>query len=132
MTRIEDKYEGDFLEALDLPEGVLANVVIEAISPPDTEQDKAKKLIKKAIVKFKDRKKRFILNKTAYRTLKMLLGADTESWIGQPIQIQRRYLPAERAFGVKNEMCVRVIPPDGTPIPKSVRDFLGFKHPISD
>jgi hypothetical protein len=132
MTRIDDRYEGDFLKSDDLPEGVAVNVVIESVADPDTEKDAAGKVIKKAIVKFAGKHKRLILGKTSYRVLKTMLGADPEKWIGQPIQIQRRYLPAERAFGVKNEMCIRVVPPEGTPLPKTVRECMGFKHPISD
>lgn len=129
MSILEDRYEGTFLEAIDLPEGVVAKVVIEALVPPDKEQDAAGNVIKKAILAFQGRKKRLILNKTNYRMLKVILGADPVKWIGQEVGITRRYLDAKHAFGVENEMCIRVIPSPGTPIPKSVRDFLGSRIP---
>ena len=131
MTLLEERYEGNFLEAIDLPEGVLVPVVIESVAQPDTETDAGGKLIKKAIVTFKGKSKRMVLNKTNYRMLKTLLGADIAKWTGQTVSIMRRYLDAQRAFGVHNEMCVRVIPAPGTPIPKSARDYLGSRSPLA-
>jgi len=132
MSTLEERYEGDFLEAIDLPDGVLVQVSIEAVIPPDTEKDAGGKVIKKAILKFKDKKKRFVLNKTNYRLLKTLFGGDPAKWIGHTFNIQKRYLDAKHAFGQQNEMCVRVIPPIGTPIPKSAREFIGTKSPVND
>jgi len=129
MTRLEERYEGNFLEAIDLPEGAHVPVVIEAIADPDTQKDGAGKTIRKAIVAFKGKGKRLILGKTNYRVLKAMLGADRAKWIGQTVQLQRRYLPADRAFGVPNELCIRVVPPHGTPIPKSARDYMGTTRP---
>jgi hypothetical protein len=126
---LQERYEGDFLEALDLPEGVLVKATIESIAMPDTEKDAAGKLIHKAIVKFANRKKRMILNKTNFRLLKVVFGPDVSKAIGGEVMLQRRYLPAERAFGHANELAVRFIPPDGTPLPKSVRDYMGYMTP---
>lgn len=132
MTTLEERYEGNFLEASDLPEGALVSVEIEAITPPDAERDAAKRIIKRAILQFKGKKKRLILNKTGFRVLKILFGAATDDWVGKTVQLQRRYLPAHRTIDKhENEPCVRIVPPEGTPIPKSVRDFLGSKLPIS-
>ena len=132
MSSMEERYEGDFLEAIDLPEGVLVPVVIDKVTPPDTEKDSGGKTIKKAILTFRDKKKRFVLNKTNYRLLKTLLGSDVSKWAGQGVNLQRRYLDAKHAFGQENEMCVRIIPPNGTPIPKSARDYIGTKHPVTE
>lgn len=130
MNRIEEMYEGDFLKADDLPEGALATVVIESVADPFAEKDAAGKEIKKAILAFKDRHKRMIINKTNYRILKTMFGGP-DKWIGQTIHLQRRYLDAAHAFGVQNEMCIRIIPPDGTPLPKGVRDYMGRRQPTT-
>ena len=113
------------MEAIDIPEGAHVEVEIESVADPDTETDASGKLIDKAILKFKAKKKRLILNKTNYRVLKGLF-TDATKWVGKKVRLQRRYF---EAFGIKNEIGIRIIPPDGTPIPKSVRDNLGTKRP---
>ena len=127
---IQDRYEGDFLEAIDLPEGELVAVAIADIVSPSTEKDAQGKVIDKAMLAFKGKKKRLVLNKTNYRLCKMILGADPSKWIGKQVSVQRRYLDAKHAFGQQNEMCIRIIPPLKTPLPKSVRDYLGSKTPL--
>jgi len=129
MNAMEERYEGHFLEAIDLPEGASCPVTIEAVADPDTETDASGKLIHKALVRFKDKAKRLVLNRTNYRMLKVLLGKNPADWLGKTVHLQRRYLDAAHAFGQKNELCIRVIPPAGTPIPKSVRDFMGSASP---
>ena len=98
-TKIEDAYEGAYLDALDLPEGVLVPVEIESIVEPFAEKDSAGKPIKQAIIAFKGKQKRLIVNKTNWRNLKAMFGRDHREWIGSRVQIQRRYLEAARAFG---------------------------------
>lgn len=127
--KFAERYEGNFLEAADIPEGAEAKVEIAAVVPPDSEKDKAGKVIKKAIVQFHGRNKRLVLGKTNYRVLKMLFGAQPEQWVGKEVVLQRRYLDAAHGFGVHNEMCLRILPPIGTPIPKNVRDYLGTREP---
>lgn len=129
MSKMSDRYEGDFLDALDLPEGVLAPVTIESLAEPGTEKDAAGKLIKQAILAFKDKHKRLILNVTNYKNLKAMFKRDTVNWMGKEIMIQRRYLEAKRAFGVHNTMCIRIIPPVGTPILTSAAKFMGSVTP---
>jgi hypothetical protein len=129
MSKIEETYEGHFLDALDLPEGVLVPVEIEAIVEPFAEKDAAGKPIKQAIVAFKGKKKRLILNKTNWRNLKAMFGRDHLQWIGQTITIQRRYLEASKAFGVQNTMAIRVVPPVGTPILRSAAAYMGQPKP---
>ena len=128
-SAIESRYEGNFVEAMDLPEGKPVSVTISEIVAPDTEKDAAGKLIRKALVRFSNAKKSLVLNKTNYRLLKLLHGPHPDQWIGKQIQLMRRYLPAARAFGVQNEMCVRVVPPTGMQIPKSVREYMGSATP---
>jgi hypothetical protein len=126
---MEDKYEGNFLEGSDLPEGKRLTVAIEAVVPPGTEKDSSGKVILKAIIAFKGAKKRMILGKTSYGVLKVLFGKDETQWIGKSIDLMRRYLPSKFAFGVHNEMCVRIVPPDGTPLPGKVIKYLGRPTP---
>lgn len=128
-TTMQERYEGNFLEAADLPEGAVVNAVIEAIVAPDTEKDAAGKPIRKALVQFKGKSKRLVLNKTNYRVLKLLFGVDSQKWIGKEVQLQRRYLDAAQAFGQPNELTIRILPPVGTPLPKSVRVFMGHREP---
>ncbi len=128
MTDIRDAYEGDFLESVDLPEGKLFEVEIEKIDSPNTVRDASKKLIKKAILRFKGRPKALILSTTNYKVLKAMFGL-SDTWPGKTIRLQRRYLDAKHGFGHHNEMGIRVIPPTGTPLPKKVREFMGSRTP---
>jgi len=129
---MDDRYEGNFLDALDLPEGVEAKVTIESIADPLTEKDTAKKLIKNAIISFEKKQKRLILNKTNFKNLKAMFGGNPQNWIGKQIVIQRRYLDAAHAFGIENTLAIRVIPPIGTPILKSAANFMGSVTPYGN
>lgn len=129
MTKMEEMYEGNFLDALDLPEGALVPVEVEAIADPGSEKDAAGKTIKNAIVSFKGKSKRLILNRTNYKNLKAMFGRRPNDWIGKQIKIQRRYLDAAHAFGVQNTMCIRIVPPVGTPILKSAAQYMGSPTP---
>ena len=126
---MEDRYEGNFLEGSDLSEGKRQTATIEAVVPPGTEKDSAGKVILKAIIAFKGAKKRMILGKTSYGVLKVLFGKDEEKWIGKQVDLMRRYLPSKFAFGIHNEMCVRIVPPEGTPLPGKVIKYLGRPTP---
>ena len=132
MSKTEERYEGNFLDALDLPEGVLVPVTIDSMAEPGAEKDAADKPIKQAILRFKGKQKRLILNKTNYRNLKAMFGLPVSKWIGQSIQLQRRYLDASRGFGVNNTLCIRIVPPIGTPILKSAANFMGSVTPYDD
>ena len=126
---MDDKYEGNFLEGSDLPDNKRFPLTIEAVVPPGTEKDASGKVILKAIVAFKGAKKRMILGKTSYGVLKVLFGKDETQWIGKQVDLMRRYLPSKFAFGVHNEMVVRIVPPDGTPLPGKVIKYLGRPTP---
>ena len=128
-SKMEDRYEGAFLDALDLPEGIEAPVTVESIAEPFMEKDSAGKVIKSAILAFKDKKKRLVLNKTNFRNLKAMFGKNPGDWIGKQIKIQRRYLDAAHGFGVNNTLCIRIIPPTGTPILSSAARFMGSPEP---
>lgn len=129
MSAMDERYEGHFLDALDLPEGKLVSVEIESITDPMAERDASGKPIKSAILRFKGKSKGLVLNATNYKNLKAQFGKATEGWIGKTIQIQRRYLDAAHGFGVQNTLCIRIIPPVGTPILKSAAAFMGQASP---
>lgn len=128
MTPLEERYEGLFVCCDDLPEGQAVSVEIESIAMPGTEQDSRKKVIDKAIVTFKGATKRFILNKTNYRVLKGMFGKDHNGWIGQTIQLQRRYI----TFRGEPAMGIRIIPPKGTILPLSVVSQMGTREPPAE
>lgn len=127
--KTEERYQGHYLDALDLPEGALVPVEIEAWTPPDTEKDSSGKLIKLGILTFKGKKKRLILGKTSFRMIKAQHGPTPKDWIGKKIHLQRRYLEASKGFGTPNCLCIRVVPPVGTPVLKSALNFMGSPTP---
>ena len=131
-TKTEERYEGNYLDALDLPEGRLVPVTIEHWAEPDTEKDATGKLIKLGILTFKGKKKRLIVGKTSYKNLKAMFGSQPSNWTGKTVSIQRRYLDAAHGFGVQNCLCIRIIPPVGTPILKSALNFMGSPTPYGD
>lgn len=127
-----ERYEGNYLDALDLPQGMQVPVVIEAIAMPKSERDSRGKVIDAAIFSFKGKQKRLIVGKTSYKVMKAMFGADHRKWVGQTIHIQRRYLEASKGFGVQNCLCIRVVPPTGTPLLKSTVAFMGSATPYGD
>lgn len=131
MSTMDERYEGHFLEAIDLPEGKLVPVTIEDVALPDTEKDSSGKTIRKAIIGFKGKGKRLILSKTNYRILKHVFGKDTSGWLAKETSLQRRYLDAKHGFGRENEMGIRFIPPVGMPIPKSIFEQMGSATPYA-
>ena len=131
--KIDERYEGNFLEGADLPEGKLVPVEIEDVLPPNSQRDKQKKLIDKAILKFKGKAKTMIVNSTNYRVLQAMFGkASSSDWTGQKIKLQRRYLHRSVAFGDHNSPCVRIIPPIGTPLKCGMRRFMGLDKPYPE
>ena len=130
--KMAERYEGTFLDALDLPEGAEVQVTIEAIVEPGAEKDSAGKLIKSAIISFVGKRKRLILNKTNWKNLKAMFGPKSIDWVGQQIKLQRRYLDAAHGFGINNTLAIRIIPPKGTPILKSAANFMGSPAPYGD
>lgn len=128
-SKMDERYEGNFLDALDLPEGAEVGVVIEAVAEPMSEKDSAGKPIKSAILAFQGKQKRLILNKTNFKNLKAMFGRAPKDWIGKRVIIQRRYLDAAHAFGIENTLAIRIIPPKGTPILKSAANFMGQPSP---
>jgi hypothetical protein len=123
---MQERYEGRFLEAADFPEGTLRHFTIESVLDPGTEKDLRGKPIKEAILKLAGEPKSLVLGKTNYRVLKILFG-ESEQWPGKEIRVMRRYL--RESFGVENELCLRIMPPKGTPIPGKVMKWMGSAVP---
>lgn len=126
---MQERYEGRFLEAADFPEGQVRHFIVQAVIPPGTEKDAKGKPIKEAILMFTDEPKGLVVNKTNYRVLRLLFG-DSEHWIGKEVRIMRRYL--REAFGIRNEHCLRIVPPKGTPMPGRVMKFMGAAVPYQE
>jgi hypothetical protein len=123
---MQERYEGRFMEGGDFPEGTVRHLTIQSVIPPGTEKDARGKPIREAILMFAEEPKGLILGKTNYRVLKILFG-DSEDWVGKEIRVMRRYL--REAFGIKNELCVRIVPPKGTPMPGRVMKWMGNAIP---
>lgn len=129
--RIEEAYEGNYLEGRLLPEGALVPVEIERIVEPGVTKDAKGKVIDKAILHFKGKDAGLILCKVNYDAICFVLGTRPSEWIGKTIQLQRRYLAANRnPKRIQNLPCVRVIPPEGTPVSAKVIEHMGTKHPV--
>jgi hypothetical protein len=124
---MEDRYEGPFIAANDIPRGVTFELEITAVTEPMTEKDALGKPIKEAILSFKGARKRLVLNKINYDAIKTVCDtADTAKWIGQKIKIQRRYVDLTEKFGGPDTMCIRVLAPQ---VRKKFRPFMGRLHP---
>ena len=122
-----EQYQGDFVESADLMNIPNVTLRIAGVVPPETEKDKAKKLIKRPIISFEKARKRMVIGKTNERILKALLGAKASSWIGKDVTIGVRYLA--EAFGQKNVPTLRIIIPPGKPVPFSVQKHYGKETP---
>ena len=132
---IRARYEGDFIESAELmayPAGV--KVTIESVMPPKTKKDKRGKQIQELILVLKGAttQREMIVGKTNFRVLESMYGKQTDKWVGKEITLGVRYLPKEQGFGQHNCPCVRVIPPHGTPIPKSAWNFMGSANPLPE
>lgn len=121
------RYEGDFLESSDLMHSPPVTVTIAEVVAPCEEKCANGRTIDKAILRFASAKKRFIVGKTNRRALKCLLGPKASGWIGQQVQIGVRYL--DEAFGEPCVPALRVLFPEGVPVPASVKVHYGYDTP---
>jgi len=122
-----EQYQGDFVESADLMHLPPVTLKIAGVVPPKTEKDSAKKIIERPILSFEKARKRLVVGKTNERILKALLGAKASGWIGKDVTIGVRYLA--EAFGQKNVPTLRIIIPDGKPVPFSVKKHYGKETP---
>ena len=130
MNAMQERYEGNFLEGLDIEEGKTVTLTVKAVAPAGTEKAARKQPIKDAILSFAKAGKRFIVNNTNWKVICAVIGKDESQWTGHQITIQRRYLSS--FLGHQNVPCVRVIPPRGTPISMSVHAWMGAATPYTD
>jgi len=74
----------------------------------------------KAVVKFKDRRKELILNKTNGRAIADLYGADTDGWKGKKVTL----CPAVTVVGADEKPCIRIKAPQNfiRPEPSEAED----------
>ena len=128
---LKEFYDGDYLQPDDIGHkddytGNEWELEISGIVPPEFETDAKGDLIEDAMLCFKGAKKKLILNKTMYRTLKWTIGFDDSKWVGQKIKIGLRW---GDWFGEKNSPAIRVIPPEGCHLPVGVRRNIGRERP---
>ena len=123
---MRDRYEGKFLEGADLMTRDSYSLVIASVADPGTVQDSRQQVIEEAVIGFEKATKRLVLGKTNYRILVAQFGSDEKEWVGKTVKLQCRFLDC---FGEVDVPCVRIVPPDGTPVPKGARDFMGSFHP---
>jgi hypothetical protein len=128
MSR-DERYEGNFLESADMMTAGEIRLTIKAIVPPNTERDSAKKLIKHPIISFEGTDKRLVCNATNERCIKSQFGSKAATWIGKQIVLRVNYLA--EAFGEKNVPTLRVINPDGVPVPMAARKWMGQDKPFT-
>lgn len=122
------RFEGDFLESADLMHSDPVRVKIAKVIPPNTEKAADGRLIDRPIIEFHKAHKRFILSKTNVRLMKSLFGPTPAEWVDKEVTLGVRYL--KTAFGEKNVPTVRVIVPDGSPMPFGARKHYGSPTPF--
>lgn len=129
---VSERYEGNYVDAAELMACRGVKVLIESVIAPNTEKDARKKLIDKPLLVLKGgtKNKKLIVGKTNWKILVAMFGKKSSGWIGKEITIAARYLPKSQGFGQVNCPCVRIIPPQGHPIPKSAMDFMGTAQPV--
>lgn len=121
------RFEGDFVESADLMQGPPVTLRIAGIVPPETETDAGGKIITKPIIAFEKARKRFVMGKTNERILKAIHGKKASAWIGKDITISVRYL--RKAFEQENVPTLRIVIPDGMPVPFNVKKHYGKATP---
>lgn len=122
------QYTGNFLDASDIMKRGTISLTISGVVAPGSERDASGKAIKPAIVSFEKAKKRLVLNKTNQKVIAMSHGSKASEWTGKQITLCVRYLA--KAFGQSNVPVIRVVPPDGIPLPWGVRDKYGSEKPF--
>lgn len=130
MATFNSRYEGDFFEGLDFPQGERVNLKIAKVREPQTVKDASGKVIKEGVLEFEDERKMLVLSKTNVKVMWACIGKDETAWVGWTITLMRRYYP--QCFGAKNHLCVRITPPDGTALPVGVLRHMGRAVPYSE
>lgn len=108
--------------------GNVISATIERIAEPGTVKDATGKVVDREVVYFKKATKALVLNSTNTRILRLTYGRDKAEWIGKPIQLTVRFV---NAFGERDIPTIRVMPPDGVPLPFGVRKWAGRGTPAT-
>ena len=99
-------------------------LVIEAVIEPGELKSADGKTVDLPVLRFADKAKLLIINKTNQRLLRLQIGsANHAEWAGVEISIYAALLAD--AFGEKNVPAIRIRPPASVPIPMGVRRHLG-------
>lgn len=125
MAKSQDNYGPEYLYAEDLLRSgkyLTVQVTIEQVIPPGTLRTASKKLVDRPTLKFVDKKKMLVLNKTNESVLKFIVGdGDISCASGTSITLE----PRDIKFGADDIVALRIMPPRGVKIRKSVADRLG-------
>lgn len=121
------EYGNQFLYAEDLLRNgkyITAKAEIEEYIPPGTLEAANGRLIDKPVLRFKGRKKMLVLSAKCNRAVIHTVTGEDEgpAWVGHTITLQARI---GEAFGDKNTLFIRVIPPPGTALRRSIVQRLG-------
>mgnify|MGYP000459922436 CR=1 FL=1 len=100
-----------------------APVTISEVVPPGTLRAANGKTIDKPVVRFEGKAKALCLCKTNASIIHIVTGETMgPGWVGKTITLQARTFPA---FGEKNTLGIRVIPPVGTALRRKLAERLG-------
>ena len=102
-------YSGQFLSAADL-DGKPRRVVIEGAAVEVLGQGVDAR--QKVVLRLRDMKQRFVLNKTNADTLRDAYGGDAEAWTGKPIILN----PVHVMFAGKRVLGIRADVPPAEPV----------------
>ena len=127
MSDSKTEFGSGFLYVENLINGgkyVEAKVTIASYVPENTEQAANKKLIDKPIIGFEGKAKRLVVNKTNAAVITVATGEQPGTgWIGKTITLQARIVQ----FGRDEVAAIRVLPPSGAVLRKSVMKRMGRK-----
>lgn len=126
MSKKEDNYGSAYLYAEDLLHGGEFRTVTVEISeyiPANTLRAANNKIIDKPSVKFVGKQKILVLCKTNAAMIHYCTGELPDRWVGKTITLQPRII---EAFG-DSVVAIRVIPPPGVKVRRSVLKRLGEK-----
>ena len=84
MPKVGDMFGGSFLKAADL-QGKMVRVIIEDVQMELLKGDHGEE--EKWVIKFRDKDKRLVLNKTNANMIASIHGDDTDNWIGKDVKL---------------------------------------------
>ena len=125
LNRAVRAYDGNYLAGVDFADGQETELKVKGVRAPNTVVAKDKTSIEDPILVFDKTEREMILNKTNYYIIKLLHGPNATDWLGKTVTVGKRYL--KNFMGATNVPCLRIIPPTGTKLIKSVNDQMGQK-----